>query len=98
LPEKSDRAMLMEIEGDFNQSLNAMAGAVLGKLILDTRKVNEINMLVIKFVLSVVQNCQKFKIHLRFVGSPTLGNELKGFQETSGFSVNTSVEEAKATF
>jgi len=98
LPEKSDRAMLMEIEGDFNQSLKAMAGAGLGKLILDSRKVNEINMLVIKFVLSVVQNCQKFKIHLRIVGSPALGNELKGFQETSGFSVNTSVEEAKATF
>jgi DNA-binding response OmpR family regulator len=98
LPEKSDRATLMEIEGDFNQSLKAMAGAGLGKLILDSRKVKEINMLVIKFVLSVVQNCQKSKIHLRIVGSPALGSELKGFQETSGFSVNSSVEEAKATF
>jgi hypothetical protein len=98
LPEKSDRATLMEIEGDFNQSLKTMAGAGCGKLILDSRKVKEINMLVIKFVLSVVQNCQKTKIHLRIVGSPALGNELKGFQETSGFSVNASVEEAKATF
>jgi DNA-binding response OmpR family regulator len=98
LPEKSDRATLMEIEGDFNQSLKTMAGAGCGKLILDSRKVKEINMLVIKFVLSVVQNCQKTKIHLRIVGSAALGNELKGFQETSGFSVNTSVEEAKATF
>jgi DNA-binding response OmpR family regulator len=98
LPEKSDRAMLVEIEGDFNQCLKVMAGEGRGKLILDTRKVKEINMLVIKFVLSVVQNCQKSKIHLRIVGSPALGNELKGFQETSGFSVNTSLEEAKATF
>lgn len=98
LPEKSDRPVLMEIEGHFNQSLKAMANAGLSKLILDSRKVKEINMLVIKFVLSVVQNCQKAKIHLRIVGSPALGNELKGFQETSAFSVNTSVEEAKATF
>jgi DNA-binding response OmpR family regulator len=98
LPEKSDRAMLTDIEGDFNHALKAMANAGLGKMILDSRKVKEINMLVIKFVLSVVQNCQKSKIHLRIVGSPALGNELKGFQETSGFTVNTSVEEAKGTF
>jgi DNA-binding response OmpR family regulator len=98
LPEKTDRAMLMEIEGDFNQTLKAMANAGRSKLILDSRKVKEINMLVIKFVLSVVQSCQKSKIHLRIVGSEALGNELKGFQETSGFSVNTSVEEAKVTF
>lgn len=98
LPEKSDRAVFMEIEGDFNQCLKTMAGAGRSKLILDSRKVKEINMLVIKFVLSVVQNCQKSKIHLRIVGSPALGNELKGFQETSGFSVSASAEEAKASF
>lgn len=98
LPEKAERALFAEIEGDFNQSLKAMAGAGRSKLILDSRNVKEINMLVIKFVLTVVQHCQKSKIHLRIVGSPTLGNELKGFQETSGFSVSTSVEEAKATF
>jgi len=98
LPEKSDRAFLVEIEGDFSHVLKAMVNTGRSKLILDSRKIKEINMLVIKFVLSVVQNCQKSKIHLRIVGSPALGNELKGFQETSGFTVNTSVEEAKATF
>ena len=55
-------------------------------------------MLMIKFVLALVQNCVKSKIHLRIVGSPALGNELKGFQETSGFTVNATVEEAKAAF
>jgi DNA-binding response OmpR family regulator len=98
LPEKSDRPMLMEIEGAFNQALKAMANTGGTKLILDARKVNEVSMLVIKFVLSVVQNCEKSKIHLRIVGSLALGNELKGFQETSGFSVHASVDEAKATF
>lgn len=98
LPEKSDRAMLMEIEGDFNRSLKVMANVGCSKLILNSIKVNDISMLIIKFVLSIVQNCQKSKIHLRIVGSPALGNELKGFQETSGFSVNASVEEAKASF
>jgi DNA-binding response OmpR family regulator len=98
LPEKSDRATLTEIEGDFNRSQKAMSGAGLNKLILDARQLKEINMLVIKLVLSVVQSCEKSKIHLRIVGSPALGSELKGFQETSNFSINATVEEAKATF
>jgi DNA-binding response OmpR family regulator len=97
LPEKSDRAILTEIEGDFNRALKTMATAGRSKLILDARKLMEVNMLVIKLVLSVVENCQKSKVHLRIVGSPALGTELKGFQETSGFSIHASVEEAKAT-
>ena len=88
----------MEMEADFYRAQKTMAAAGLNKLILDARKIKEINMLVIKLMLAVVDSCQKSKIHLRFVGSPALGNELKGFQETSGFSVNTSVEEAQATF
>ena len=98
LPEKSDRATLTDIEVDFNRTLKTMATAGLGKLILDAMKVKEINMLVIKFVLSIVESCQKSKIHLRIVGSSALGTELKGFQETSGFSISASVEEAKATY
>jgi DNA-binding response OmpR family regulator len=98
LPDKSDRVVFAEIEGDFVQSLKSMTTAGRNKLILDTRKIKEINMLMIKFVLALVQNCVKSKIHLRIVGSPALGNELKGFQETSGFTVNATVEEAKAAF
>ena len=98
LPEKSDRATLSEIDIDFGRTLKTMATTGISKLILDVRQVKEVNMLVIKLVLSVVENCQKSKVHLRIVGSPALGNELKGFQETSGFSINASVEEAKTTF
>ena len=98
LPEKTERGTMAEIEGDFNRTLKTMATAGLSKLILDAGKLKEINMLVIKLVLSVVENCQKSKVHLRIVGSSALGTELKGFQETSGFSISASVEEAKATF
>jgi DNA-binding response OmpR family regulator len=98
LPGKSDRATLTEIENDFNRFLKTMATAGLSKIILDARHLKETNMLVIKLILAVVESCQKSKIHLRFVGSSSLATELKGFQETSSFSVNASVEEAKATF
>ncbi len=98
LPEKSDRSTLVEIENDFSRTLKAMVTVGLSKLILDARQLKEINMLVIKFVLSVVENCQKSKVHLRIVGSSALGNELKGFQETSNFAVNASIDEAKASF
>lgn len=98
LPEKSDRVVLAEIEGSFNNALKAMAAEGRNKMILDSKKVVEINMLVIKFILMVVQSCQKSKIHLRITGSPALGNELKGFQETSGFTVFATVDDAKAAF
>ncbi len=98
MPEKSDRATLMEIESNFHNVLKSMSDSGMNKFILDTRKLQEINMLVIKMLLSAVQACQKFKTHLRFVGSPGLGNELKGFQETSGFSINATVEDAMTTF
>ncbi len=98
LPEKSDRATLSEIDVDFNRTLKSMATAGLSKLILDAMQLKEVNMLVIKLVLSVVEGCQKSKIHLRIIGSSALGTELKGFQETSGFTIQASIEEAKATF
>ncbi|MBI5590616.1 MAG: response regulator [Deltaproteobacteria bacterium] len=98
LPEKSERGTMAEIESDFNRTLKTMATAGLSKMILDARQLKEVNMLVIKLVLSVVESCQKSKIHLRMVGSPALGTELKGFQETSGFTISASIEEAKATF
>ncbi len=98
LPDKGERTVFAEIEGDFGQALKIMITAGRNKVIIDARKVKEINMLLIKFILSAVQNCQKFKIHLRIVGSPGIGTELKGFQETSGFTVNATVEDAKSTF
>lgn len=98
LPGKSDRSTLMEIEVDFNKSLKTMSTAGLNKMILDASHLKELNMLVIKLILAVVESCQKYRIHLRFVGSPALGTELKGFQETSSFSINDSVREAKKTF
>ena len=98
LPGKSDRTTLMEIEVDFNKALKTMSTAGLNKMILDASHLKELNMLVIKLILAVVENCQKYRIHLRFVGSSALGTELKGFQETSSFSINDSVGEAKKTF
>ena len=68
------------------------------KAILDTTKLKEINMLTIRMIISIVGTCEKFKTHLRLIGSSDLANELKGFQETSGFAIHASVEEAKATF
>ncbi len=98
LPDKGERTLFAELETDFGQTVKSMLTAGRNKIILDARKTKEINMLLIKFILSSVQNCQKSKIHLRIVGSPAIGTELKGFQETSAFTVNATVDEAKASF
>jgi len=98
LPAKPDRAALAEIESSFNQSVRSMNSTGQAKAILDTTKLKEINMLTIRMIISIVGTCEKFKTHLRLIGSSDLANELKGFQETSGFAIHASVEEAKATF
>ncbi len=98
LPEKPDRAAIAEIEGNLGTALKSMASKGLSHFVLDTKKVKEINMLIIKLIMAVVQACEKNKVHLRFVGSEGLENELKGFEETSRFTIHSSVKDAKATF
>lgn len=46
--------------------------------------------------MSIIQNCEKFKIRFRVICTPPMSNELKGFQETSELPVHHTVEEAVA--
>ncbi len=98
LPEKADRSTVAEIEGNFGMAIKSMAAKGLSRFILNANKTKEINMLVVKLITSIVQTCEKNRIHLRFVGSAGLAAELKGFEETSGFAIHSSVADAKATF
>ncbi len=98
LPEKANRSTVAEIEGNFGMAVKSMATKGLSRFILDAKKTKEINMLIVKLITSIVQACEKNRIHLRFVGSAELETELKGFEETSGFAIHPSVADAKATF
>jgi CheY-like chemotaxis protein len=98
LPPKLARSVVVEIEGALLTKIKEMGKAGLSKLILDLSKLSEVNMNLIKLIVTTIQNTSKSKIYTRFVGSPAISSELKNFAETSDITVYVDREEAKAAF
>jgi len=98
VPGKVNRPVFVEIEGQVRGKIDEMKKAGMEKFILDLSKVTETNVSLIKLIVSVIQRCQKSNIRIRLTASAALGEELKGFQETSGLPINPTLEEAKAAF
>lgn len=98
LPEKISRPVIAEVEGFCKTRIEAMSKAGMNKLILDLRKVKEINVSLIKLIISIIQKFQSSKIYIRVVGTSELAGELKGFAETSSIPIDNSIETAKKSF
>jgi len=98
LPEKITRPIIVEIEGSIKYKIESMAKSGMDKFILDLKKVNEINVLLIKLIILVLQNCRKGKIRIRLSGTPGISAGLKEFQETSEIPIDHTIEDAKAAF
>ena len=98
IPEKFSRTDTVELESSVQSKIKAMSGAGQSKMIMDLTRAGEVNMSLIKIIIATTQNCQKAKIHLRIAGNPSLGDELKGFKETSQLPVYGSYETAKGAF
>ena len=96
LPEKITKPVILGVEESLQAKIKTMENSDGKKIILDLRKIIEINVLLIKLLLSIIQQCQKANISVRVVGTPSISEGLKGFQETSAIKVNNSIEEAKA--
>ena len=96
LQEKTTKQLTVKVEVYLQSKIKEMIKSGITKFIMDLSKVPEINMLLIKLIIAVIQNCQKAKFHIQVVGTTDLSNELKQFQETSGISINSTVEDAKA--
>ncbi len=98
IPDKIERQQVPEIDTAFQQALKSMFEARTGKLILDIRKPKEINMLILRMIIAMVQHALSVRIQIKAVGSAALANELKGFQETSEMPVYATLDEALAGF
>ncbi|MDY6972028.1 MAG: response regulator, partial [Thermodesulfobacteriota bacterium] len=77
LPEKITRPITVEIEGHLKTKIKEMASAGINKFILNLSKVAEVNVLLIKLIISVIQGCQNSKIDVRCVGTKTVSDGLK---------------------
>lgn len=95
LPGKLDRQVAVEIDGFLQDQLKTMAGAGIDKMIIDLRKVIEINVALVKLVVFLLKSFQKANINTRIVGTPEIKNEFKNFLETSEISIDESLEAAR---
>lgn len=97
-PDKVNRLIAAEIEGGLSQKLGEMAGGGTRKFILDLGGVSEINVVLIKLVILVIESARKMGIRCRLVGTPALKNELKEFRETNEIPVEGTIADAQAAF
>lgn len=95
LPDKINRAVVADIETTLNEKLPKMGVGATKRLICDASGVGELNVLFVKFLVTLDELCQKTNIALRFVVGTALGGELKNFKETSGFVVHGTLAEAR---
>ena len=98
LQEKVTRQIAMQIEGYLQPKIKEMVESDINKLILDLSRVPEVNMTLIKLIVSAIKNFRKAKFLIRIIGATDLSNELKQFQETSEIPIDNTVEDAKAAF
>jgi len=98
LPEGATKPVIVEVEGCLSPKFKEMAGAGVGKFILDLSKITAIDMSLIKLIISVIEKCQASNIRIRIVGKPAVNDELKNFHETSTVTIDHTIEESKAAF
>ena len=96
MPDKIERPVAVEIEGHLQAKIKEMVSLGMDKFILDLGKVKEVSVSSIKMIISVVQKCEASKIRVRVVGSPSVGDQLREFQETSAITLDHTLEDAVA--
>lgn len=97
LPEKVTRPTIAEIETHLHGVLKDMVGAGIARFILDISRVTEINVVLIKLIISAYSGCQKSNYRFRAVAGPQMIKELKGFQETGDIPMDQNIEAAVAS-
>ncbi len=98
LPAKVLRPTIVEVEGLLKDKLKEMQSAGMKKMILDLLKVSEINVSLIKLLITILESSQAAGVQVRVVASANTGKELKEFQETGNIPIHLSADEAKAAF
>ena len=96
LPSKVTRPVTVEVDGDLRSKLKEITNGGSRKMILDMGKVAETNVSLIKLIIAALNHCEKASVNIKVVANPKLGEELKGFQETSDIPVLNSIDDAKA--
>jgi CheY-like chemotaxis protein len=95
-PDKVNRQIALEVDGIIPKAIEEMTGDNQKKIIIDLRKTVEINVSMIKLIILLIARLSKAAVKYKIVGTESVRNELKSFQETCELKIDGSVEEAMA--
>lgn len=97
-PVKISRSVGAQIDSAIKGKIKEMMVNNAKKMIIDLSSVEDVNMNVIQTLISIANNCIQNKISARIVAGDEQAEALKGFQETSQYSTQPSIEHARAAF
>lgn len=98
IPDKVSGPVVAGVEDSLKGKMKEMSGSGMNKIILDLSKVSEVNISLVKLIVSVLKSCKNAEIKARVLGTEALQGELKGFHETGDLPISHTLEEAKGSF
>lgn len=97
-PAKISRNVGGQIDGASKKKIDEMVSKEIKKMIIDLSSVEDVNMTVIQVIITLANRCINNKISARIVAKEPQAEALKGFQETSNYTTQPSIEHAMAAF
>jgi CheY-like chemotaxis protein len=97
-PPKITRSVGARVDSAVKRKIKEMLALGIKKMIVDLSPVIDVNMSAIQVIISLANNCINNKISARIVADENQSEALKGFQETSQYSTQPSIEHARAAF
>jgi CheY-like chemotaxis protein len=101
LPKKITRSVGITIDEALKEKLakiNRAGAANQIKFLVNLAQLADVSMTAIQLLISIVNSVARSKIPVRVVATESQNEALKGFQETSAMTIETSMESAKASF
>jgi len=96
LPDKVTNSVMAEVDSHLKGKIKEMEKAGITKLLLDLSKVTNVDLSLVKLIVSTFKKCKNAKLAMRIVSNGALTNKLNTFKEVGGLPIDNSVDEAKA--
>jgi DNA-binding response OmpR family regulator len=97
-PSKITRSVGAQVDGAIKRKIKEMIASETHRMIIDLSHVEDVNMVAIQVLIALANNCIRNKISARIVAGDAQAMALKGFQETSQYHTQPSIEHARAAF
>jgi DNA-binding response OmpR family regulator len=97
-PGKFTRSVGAQVDSTIKRKIKEMIATEAKKMIIDLSLMEDVSMTAIQVLISIVNNCIRNKISARIVAGDLQAEALKGFQETSKYPTQPTIEHARAAF